>query len=285
MDRHACHRRIDCAVIERKRLSMGGDRRRGRGGALGPHGRARLDGEYPAVGGLVGPRAGTDIEHRTRTAERRVNTRGNPRIRTPIARIRAPVPLIVNASRHPATLTPGLARAARGADRELDLGMHPIDPAEVASLPGREASVTGRLRDTGRYMSHANVEVVQRVMRHFADEDIEAAFEDIDPEAMLDWSNSDAPDSGVYTGHAAWRAFAQARDEALGERRFDSAEVIAPASDTVVLVGRIREQGRASGVEVEARGAAVWTLRDGKVICLKLYQTRDEALKAVGLEG
>jgi ketosteroid isomerase-like protein len=133
-------------------------------------------------------------------------------------------------------------------------------------------------------MSHENnAEVVRRVMTRFADEDIEAALEDIDPNAKLDWSNSDAPDSGVYTGHAAWRAFAKARDEALGERRFDPVELVAPTSDTVVLVGRIREQGRASGVEVEARGAAVWTLRDGKVIYLKIYQSGDEALKAVGL--
>jgi ketosteroid isomerase-like protein len=132
-------------------------------------------------------------------------------------------------------------------------------------------------------MSQQNVEVVQRVVQRFADQDIEAALEDIDPEATLDWSNSDAPDSGVYTGHAAWRAFMQARDEALGERRFDSIEVLTPAADTVVLFGRVREQGRASGVAVETRGATVWTLRDGKVIYLKIYQSTDEALEAVGL--
>jgi ketosteroid isomerase-like protein len=132
-------------------------------------------------------------------------------------------------------------------------------------------------------MSQENVEVVRRVMRRFADQDIDAALEDIDPQAKLDWSNSDAPDSGVYTGHAAWRAFAKARDEALGARRFDPVELLAPAADTVVLIGRMREQGRASGVEVEAAGAAVWTLRDGKVVGLKIYQSGEEALEAVGL--
>jgi ketosteroid isomerase-like protein len=132
-------------------------------------------------------------------------------------------------------------------------------------------------------MSQRNVEVVQRVVQCFADQDIEAALKDIDPEATLDWSNSNALDSGVYAGHAAWRAFMQARDDALGERHVDSAELLTPAADTVVLVGRVREQGRASGVAVETRGATVWTLRDGKVICLKVYQSRDEALEAVGL--
>ena len=132
-------------------------------------------------------------------------------------------------------------------------------------------------------MSKENVEIVRRVMRCFADGDMEAALADIHPQATLDWSNSNAPDSGVYTGHTAWRAFMRARDEALGERRFDSVELLTPADDTVVLIGREQERGRASGIEVESRGAAVWTLREGKIIRFTIYQSSDEALKAVGL--
>jgi ketosteroid isomerase-like protein len=132
-------------------------------------------------------------------------------------------------------------------------------------------------------LSQENVAVVQRVVRRWAEQDIDAALEDVDPHATLDWSNSDAPDRGVYEGHAAWRAFLQERDAALGQRRFVDTEVI-PAADTVVLCARIREQGRVSGVAVESRGAAVWTVRAGKVTRLTLYQTRAEALKAVGLQ-
>jgi ketosteroid isomerase-like protein len=132
-------------------------------------------------------------------------------------------------------------------------------------------------------MSQEGVEIVLRVMRRFADQDLDAALEDVDAEATLDWSNSDALDSGVYTGRAAWRAFMRERDAALGERRVDTV-ILAATTDTVVLAGRIREQGRVSGVAVETRGATVWTLRDGKVIRLKIYQSTDEALKAVGLE-
>jgi ketosteroid isomerase-like protein len=134
-------------------------------------------------------------------------------------------------------------------------------------------------------MSQESVEVVRRVMRCFADQDVEAALADVHPQATLDWSNSDAPDSGVYTGHAGWRAFMQARDEALGERRFDSVELLTPSADTVLLIGHVREQGRASGIEVETYGAAVFTLRGGKVVRLKIYQSSADALKAVGLEG
>jgi ketosteroid isomerase-like protein len=134
-------------------------------------------------------------------------------------------------------------------------------------------------------VSQENVEIVRRVMQCFADQDAEAALADIHPQAILDWSNSDALDSGVYTGHAGWRAFMQARNEVLGERRFDSVELLTPAADTVVLIGRVQERGRASGIEVETYGAAVCRLREGKIACFKIYQSSDDALKAVGLES
>ena len=101
-------------------------------------------------------------------------------------------------------------------------------------------------------MSQENVEVVQRIVRRMVDQDIDAALADIDAEAMLDWSNSEAPDSGVYTGHAAWRAFMQMRNEAFAQKRVDSVEILVPAADTVVLVGRFRERG--------GRAASRWRL-------------------------
>ena len=133
-------------------------------------------------------------------------------------------------------------------------------------------------------MSRENVEIVRRVMQRYAEQDIDAALGDMDPRVEFDWSNSDAPDSGVYTGHAGVRAFLEVRDDALEERRLDFVQVIAPAPDTVVYTARMRERGRASGVEVTTQIALVWRLRDRKIFHLTVYQTRDEALKAVGLE-
>ena len=133
-------------------------------------------------------------------------------------------------------------------------------------------------------MSRENVEIVRRVMRCFADQDLAAALAYVHPQATLDWSNSDALDRGVYTGHAGWRTFFQGRDEVLGERRFDSVELLAPAADTVVLVGRVREQGRASGIAVETHGAAVWRLSEGKIVHLKIYQSSDDAFADLRLE-
>jgi ketosteroid isomerase-like protein len=132
-------------------------------------------------------------------------------------------------------------------------------------------------------VSQENVEVVQRVVRRLASADIDAALEDVHPQATLDWANSNAPDRGVYVGHAGWRAFMQARDEALARRRFESVEFLTPTDDTVVLAGLVKERGRASGIEVESRGAAVWTLAEGKIVRFEIYQSTADALRAVGL--
>ena len=51
----------------------------------------------------------------------------------------------------------------------------------------------------------------------------------------------------------------------------------------MIVVNRVRMRGRGSGVEVEATGAQVWTIRDGKFQRAKLYQSKAEALEAVGL--
>jgi ketosteroid isomerase-like protein len=69
----------------------------------------------------------------------------------------------------------------------------------------------------------------------------------------------------------------------MTDMRVEMTEVIDVPPDTVVAVGTTRLRGRASGVEVAAVGAFVWTLRDGQVTGATMYQTRDQALKAVGL--
>jgi ketosteroid isomerase-like protein len=135
-------------------------------------------------------------------------------------------------------------------------------------------------------MSQENVDVVVRVIRRFNEVGVEEAHEDVDAEVEFDWSNSDAPDgAAVYHGRAEWRAFMQSRTEELKEQHFDVLEITDAPTDNLIVVVRVRGRGRASGVEVEARSVTVWTLEKGKVIRIKLYRTRPEALEAVGLEG
>ena len=53
--------------------------------------------------------------------------------------------------------------------------------------------------------------------------------------------------------------------------------------DQVAAVVRYRARGRGSGVEVEGRESALWTLRDGKVVQYAWFHQPADALEAAGL--
>jgi|SRR5215204_2705463 len=55
------------------------------------------------------------------------------------------------------------------------------------------------------------------------------------------------------------------------------------AGHEVVVLARIRARTARGGVAVEHSSAAVWTFRDQKVVALRFYLDRTEALEAVGL--
>jgi ketosteroid isomerase-like protein len=132
-------------------------------------------------------------------------------------------------------------------------------------------------------MSQENVEIVRRVLGNYGDQDTEKMLADVHSDVEIDYSASNAPDASVYHGHGACRAFVQGRFEDFEERSFEATELIDAPPNAVIAVGRMRGRGRASGVGVEAGSVTLWTLRQGKVSQIKLYQTRAEALEAVGL--
>ena len=56
------------------------------------------------------------------------------------------------------------------------------------------------------------------------------------------------------------------------------------AGERVVVVGRMRGEGKASGAEVDQSYAGIWTIRGGRVIRWELgYEDRRAALEAAGL--
>jgi len=132
-------------------------------------------------------------------------------------------------------------------------------------------------------VSERNVEIVRRVIEAFNRRDFDVALRDVAPDATVDMSRSRGPDAGVYVGHHAVRRFWTDMTETF-ERHTMVPDEFIPHGEHVVVPGPTRMTGR-GGIEVEATGAFVVTLRDGRVVRLTLYQDRAEALKAVGLEG
>ena len=60
------------------------------------------------------------------------------------------------------------------------------------------------------------------------------------------------------------------------ERAFD-------CGDEVLLFVRVRGQGSHTGIPLDVQIAQLVTLRDGKVVRVKVFPDRDEALEAAGL--
>lgn len=130
----------------------------------------------------------------------------------------------------------------------------------------------------------ANVELVERFLAHVNAEDLDAALLEVAPDAVLDWSRSEAPDSGVHRGPEAWRGWMASRREGLSEARFDTSELVDLPPDRVLVVAYMRGVGRASGFPAVGLGAAIIAVSDGKLAGITLFQTRAEAMRAAGLD-
>jgi ketosteroid isomerase-like protein len=127
-----------------------------------------------------------------------------------------------------------------------------------------------------------NVEIVRRFLDLTLERrDVEGAMQLVHPDAEMDWSNSRAPYRGVYRGYAeataAWATWLEAWEEWHTEVK----EAIDVDPETVVIVTRVRARGKGSGITVDAGGAGIWRVRDGKIAYAKLFQSKSEALAAI----
>ena len=131
-------------------------------------------------------------------------------------------------------------------------------------------------------MSQENVELVRRATAAYSRGDLDGFLENLAPDALVDWSNSDGPQAGVYRGHAEIRALAEQFLEAFDEFRIELDDPI-EVEEGLLIVENVAYLRGLHGVDVHARSAWLITIRDGETTSLTLYQTKQEALDAVGL--
>jgi ketosteroid isomerase-like protein len=132
-------------------------------------------------------------------------------------------------------------------------------------------------------MIQENAQIVRELSDlMWTDRSLDAALELVHPEAVFDWSDSRAPYTGLFRGHAAIREAAAALWDAWEEWDPQFEEVIEIDPETILIVTKVHARGKGSGVSVEAQGASLWSVRDGRIIRAKLFQSKAEALAAVG---
>ena len=129
-------------------------------------------------------------------------------------------------------------------------------------------------------MSQENVEVVKAWYDAFNRDDWDAMVKDAAPGFVVDFSRAVGPWRGVF-GLDQARRVVEEFHEYWESVRLEPHEFI-ETGDLVVVPWAMHGRGR-DGIESVARATLVWTIRDGAIERISLYQEREEALQAVGL--
>ena len=123
-----------------------------------------------------------------------------------------------------------------------------------------------------------NAEVVREMLADYLRGDYEAALPvfapDVEVVTALERFHGRA---GVVTEAERW-------EEIWSDYRFEVEDLI-EAGDKVVLLYRQVGIAKGSGIEVEERAAWIYTLREGEIARVEMFQDRETALRAAGLEA
>ena len=129
-------------------------------------------------------------------------------------------------------------------------------------------------------MSEENVEIVRAAIDAFNQRAWDAALKDAAPGSEADLSRAIGPMHGVYSLDQM-RRFMDDLAENWESLRIEPHEFI-EAGEHVVVPWTIHAAGR-DGIEVQGRVTWTFTIREGAVERVCMYQERQEALQAAGL--
>jgi len=122
--------------------------------------------------------------------------------------------------------------------------------------------------------------IVERAHEALNSGDIDTLVGLCDQDFRLDMSDR-IFNPAVYRGHDGIRQFyAEVRD--VWDVYVWVPEQLVEAGSDVVALLRTSGRGRESGAEVERDTAMVWSVRGGRLMALRFYRNREEALKHRG---
>jgi ketosteroid isomerase-like protein len=129
-------------------------------------------------------------------------------------------------------------------------------------------------------MSRENVEIARASIEAYNRMDWDGALKDASPDFECDLSRAVGPQHDVYRldqMRRFWSEFAESWESV----RIEPHEFI-EAGEHVVVPLTMHTRGR-DGIELQARITWTWTILDGDLVRLCMYQDRQEAIEAVGL--
>jgi ketosteroid isomerase-like protein len=140
-------------------------------------------------------------------------------------------------------------------------------------------------------MSRENVEFVEGLVSGADAMDKQALIEALpgfiaeaaDPD--IEWiEDPKRMDGQVFRGHRGVRESFERWLEQFDEFGYE-AEAFIDCGDSVLVIGRERVRGLASGANVDVRHHAIWTIRAGKIARYQEFYDEQDARKAAGLSG
>jgi ketosteroid isomerase-like protein len=131
-------------------------------------------------------------------------------------------------------------------------------------------------------MASENVELARKAFQAFEHQDLSQLEEFCHPDIEMDWSRR-LIDPIVTRGLEGIRGFFEEVASLFEEASFEEEEIL-EFGDQVLVVSTGHFRGRASGIEVKARAANVWTIRDGKLVRFCFYQTKEDAIADIQAE-
>jgi ketosteroid isomerase-like protein len=131
-------------------------------------------------------------------------------------------------------------------------------------------------------MSQENVELIRRGVEAFNRRDLDTLFELLSPDVEFIPYLANLIETTTYHGHAGLRSYFEDADAAWEEIHVRVDEV-REAGDQLVWFGELSGRGRASGLEVRLPLAWIGEVTAGRITRIQSYETREEALAAVGL--
>jgi ketosteroid isomerase-like protein len=130
-------------------------------------------------------------------------------------------------------------------------------------------------------MSQENVEIVRRIYASWASGSSPAESSLLHPD--IEWVNPPyALEPGTRRGIDAFTSITDDLSDRFGDFRME-VERATDVGDRVVVTATMRGRGTGSGIEVENRHGAVWTVRDGEAVRFQWFQEPEEAREAAGL--
>jgi uncharacterized protein len=131
-------------------------------------------------------------------------------------------------------------------------------------------------------MASENVEIVRRAYEAFNTDEPEAAIALLDPD--VEWTlPAHFPDAETWRGRDRVVEGLRSMATSFGSLNLEVHELI-DAGDRVVALVHIQGRAAVTGLDLSGMGVDghIWTLRDGRVVAVRMYGGTSDALAEIG---